>query len=264
MVYHGDVKAARDYFYSLGYTLPSGENVADWLIDIASGTTNEAALFNTIKPSMSSTSLSDMDDMDDRNSSRELNNNFGPDSSIHYPRFCVMERGNSSIGGGSVASSKAYSVGRRPFFWERSRLASSSKYVKAVDDIAKLERRSLNICWVKYLRNLDDQREYLPPSKYALPEKMPNQSFLSQLQNHMIRNFIVSTRNLWSRLLDSSILVLASALVCCINGTLEVTNEDISTASFNILIISDGYRPLMSQFSQLFNYAMSSNSDLEL
>ena len=250
-VYHGDVKAAEEYFYSLGYTLPSGENVADWLIDVASGTSDGEKLFNTIKQSNSNVSLSDMGN---RDSSAELCD-LDKNSSIHYPRFSIMERRNSSIG---CESAQSRSCNRT------MNLGSTSKRITSTDDVAKLERRALNICWVKHLRNLDDQREYLPPPKYELPERISNQPFLQQLQTHIIRNAIVSTRNLSSRLLDTSILVLASALVCSINGTLEVTNTDASTADFNILMIADDYNPLLTQFPELFSYAMKSYSDLEL
>ena len=37
MVYHGPVNKVEDYFSNLRYYLPVGENVADWLIDISSG-----------------------------------------------------------------------------------------------------------------------------------------------------------------------------------------------------------------------------------
>jgi ABC-type multidrug transport system ATPase subunit len=37
MVYHGPVDASLNYFTSLGYKLPPGESLADWLIDISSG-----------------------------------------------------------------------------------------------------------------------------------------------------------------------------------------------------------------------------------
>jgi len=37
MVYHGPVYKVEDYFSNLRYYLPVGENVADWLIDISSG-----------------------------------------------------------------------------------------------------------------------------------------------------------------------------------------------------------------------------------
>ena len=37
MVYHGPTDKAEAYFNRLHYTLPAGESVADWLIDISSG-----------------------------------------------------------------------------------------------------------------------------------------------------------------------------------------------------------------------------------
>jgi len=37
MVYHGPTENAESYFGRLNYTLPQGESVADWLIDISSG-----------------------------------------------------------------------------------------------------------------------------------------------------------------------------------------------------------------------------------
>jgi hypothetical protein len=36
-MYHGPTKDAEPYFGTLGYKLPKGESVADWLIDISSG-----------------------------------------------------------------------------------------------------------------------------------------------------------------------------------------------------------------------------------
>ena len=36
-IYHGPTEGAEPYFGRLDYTLPKGESVADWLIDISSG-----------------------------------------------------------------------------------------------------------------------------------------------------------------------------------------------------------------------------------
>ena len=38
LVYHGPTSGSKQYFNNLGYILPEGESVADWLIDISSGT----------------------------------------------------------------------------------------------------------------------------------------------------------------------------------------------------------------------------------
>jgi len=40
MVYHGPVSSAKSYFEGLDYTIPEGESIADWLIDISSGRTS--------------------------------------------------------------------------------------------------------------------------------------------------------------------------------------------------------------------------------
>ena len=37
MIYHGPTAGAKPYFNTLRYTLPIGESIADWLIDISSG-----------------------------------------------------------------------------------------------------------------------------------------------------------------------------------------------------------------------------------
>ena len=37
MVYHGPVDKAEEYFTNLGFMMPRGESIADWLIDISSG-----------------------------------------------------------------------------------------------------------------------------------------------------------------------------------------------------------------------------------
>ena len=37
IVYHGKPSSAQSYFERLGYTLPPGENIADWMLDISSG-----------------------------------------------------------------------------------------------------------------------------------------------------------------------------------------------------------------------------------
>lgn len=59
MVYHGPVSECTSYFVGLGYELPQGENVADWLIDISSGRslpTNPSTL-NADYPEISSLSM---------------------------------------------------------------------------------------------------------------------------------------------------------------------------------------------------------------
>ena len=37
VIYHGEPDVALSYFLELGYSLPQGENIADWLLDISSG-----------------------------------------------------------------------------------------------------------------------------------------------------------------------------------------------------------------------------------
>lgn len=51
MVYHGDVFASMDYFSKLGYVLPAGENIADWMIDISSGELKPESNDKTIRRS---------------------------------------------------------------------------------------------------------------------------------------------------------------------------------------------------------------------
>ena len=46
MVYHGPTDQAFDYCANLGYVLPPGESVADWLIDISTGRIAAGALLN--------------------------------------------------------------------------------------------------------------------------------------------------------------------------------------------------------------------------
>jgi hypothetical protein len=62
MVYHGKVDEAEDYFENLGFELPQGESIADWLIDISSGrldpmTLKEKMLRNSIHESGRTKSL---------------------------------------------------------------------------------------------------------------------------------------------------------------------------------------------------------------
>ncbi len=54
MVYHGPVKEVEDYFSNLRYYLPVGENVADWLIDISSGSVEPQVQLSTQSDNLAS------------------------------------------------------------------------------------------------------------------------------------------------------------------------------------------------------------------
>jgi hypothetical protein len=62
MVYHGPTNEAAGYFNTLNYTLPEGESVADWLIDISSGRLEPD---NKVAASKNSESLQSDDSTDD-------------------------------------------------------------------------------------------------------------------------------------------------------------------------------------------------------
>ena len=254
MVFHGDISDSYEYFASKGYILPPGENIADWLIDIASGlgTSDKRASGGKLLRDSSSLIQMSFDDIEEESSIQY------PRSSIKYPKSFR----NSNYMRASTIQYPRSSI-RNSNFMRASMVAAESFAFRKVDT-EKLERRSLNLSWVKYLRSLDDQSDYLPPPAYDLPKKRAKQPFARQIATHMARNTIVFYRNLWSRLFDASTIVVATALICAINGTLDLVNYPISYVTFEDFLVEDDYRPTVSSFLGLYKYNLSSINAMEL
>ena len=83
MVFHGDISDSYEYFASKGYILPPGENIADWLIDIASGlgTLDKRASGGKLLRDSSSLIQMSFDDVEE-------------ESSIQYPRSSITSTPN--------------------------------------------------------------------------------------------------------------------------------------------------------------------------
>lgn len=146
----------------------------------------------------------------------------------------------------------------------RTSLASPKSDAVHKEELENFERRSLNLSWIKYLPSLPDQSDYVPPPEYDLPKQRTRLSFTNQIITHMTRNTIVFYRNLWSRLIDTSIIVIATLLICLINGTLDLANWETSKVNFEYLLIDNDYRPTILSHRYLYRYVQSSVNALEL
>lgn len=63
---------------------------------------------------------------------------------------------------------------------------------------------------------------------------------------------------------DASTIVVATALICAINGTLDLVNYPISYVTFEDFLVEDDYRPTVSSFLGLYKYNLSSINAMEL
>mmetsp|Transcript_34130 Transcript_34130/g.49529 ORF Transcript_34130/g.49529 Transcript_34130/m.49529 type:complete len:875 (-) Transcript_34130:267-2891(-) len=217
MVYHGDVFASKVYFSELGYVLPDGENIADWMIDISSGELKPEG-DKMRKSTISSRSSDLVDDLEMRKNSTSR-------------RSCIA----------SIAI-------------EQNTVAVSP-HQSAVES-AKGARKVLNEKWAKHMATLDeiDKKDYSAPPPYDLPEPVQKQPFFMQLLNHIIRNIIVISRNGITKVVDAFILMIAVIAISLLNGTLEIT-KTLSTADFDSLLVTSDPKPLLAQWPNLTSYS---------
>lgn len=246
MVYHGTVQEADPYFKSLGYVLPPGESVADWLIDISTG---RIAVEN-------SPERQDEEEVDVSKPRSEPNMSRG--MSIQSLR---LDKANTE-GRPASAGNKLAVLTEEP-----TRLAahavtpsgpSGIKQEKAGDE-AKIRRELLYQSWSDHFQALDgDARSvYDAPDPSDLPQKAILPSFWTQLRLQLQRIFLLGWRNRSSKMIELFILVVAVAVITYTHGTVELSSSDGKPPLIPFAVFITGQPKVFEVFfPALFEYSL--------
>jgi len=123
------------------------------------------------------------------------------------------------------------------------------------DDNLKLTKKYLYSKWRKYFnsRPEDIKAQYVSPKPFAIPPEVSTPSFISQFFIQLRRNFLVSRRNIMSKLVDTCIIVIAVAIVASIDGTVDLVRKSATENPIEIplsVLVSKNidYLPLTEMF----------------
>ena len=133
---------------------------------------------------------------------------------------------------------------------------SGSRFEQAFEE-AKSRRAMLYAKWKDHFSTLDDwrKRTYDAPEPFALPEARQKPTFWRQLKTHFERNAIVLSRNSFSLLIDTSLIVGAVALISSFDGVVEVTRGDIPSVALDNMV-SGNPVDMVREFGNFFGYAV--------
>jgi len=190
VVYHGPTVEAEKYFEKLGYVLPPGESVADWFIDISSGRVDR------MKPKRSSVSYS-----------------MAAENQIELQSIKEKRNSKKSI--------------MRPLEAEELEFVLSP--IEETNEVikAKLNRFKLYQDWENHIDSLDEEskKQYEVPDEFDLPKVKNKQSFFVQLWFHMLRNFIVQGRTITTKVIDTTVIIVALTCVTILLGEIQLTKD---------------------------------------
>ena len=271
MVYHGPVDESLTYFASLGYQLPGGESVADWLIDISTG---RVAVDDPVR----SDTIWEKPEVSDVENARPLRRK--PSTGLSTRTFTRPNRFDETleIGESFIESRKS---GRHMSFREPTRKDSqivtsagpSSNKAERADIEAKLRRELLYENWKHHFEGLDmdGKKRYEPPEPYAFPVKTIMPTFWTQFVLQMKRMFLLAWRNRVTKTIETAVIVFAVTIMTFFAGSttlsIEGSTKGIPLIPFeafiagNPVVIVQFFQPLF-EFSitagpQLVRYGMS-------
>jgi hypothetical protein len=226
MVYHGPTSQAYDYFHRLDYVLPAGESVSDWLIDISSGRLQP-------EPEVAATKALEQEINKNKKEKTKTKEKEKEDE-IELVKPLLSPRDDDAVGAKGVSTGKANDA-----FEE-----------------AKFRRAWLYDKWNEHFGSLcEEGREiYEVPPESKLPATPKKQNFLSQLFNQVSRAFLVSWRNLTSKLIDTTILVLATIVITVSTGLPEMTLDVTPNVAF-VDLVQPTEEGLPDTLKQVFKYA---------
>jgi hypothetical protein len=133
---------------------------------------------------------------------------------------------------------------------------TTGKVVQALEE-AKERRAWLCEEWTKYFDRLSPEENsiYEPPQEYDLPFSIEEPSFGTQFRFQFRRAILVAWRNRFSKIIDSTIIVIAVIVITALDGVTDVSYDNDPEISYHVMV-----RPLEedlpSIFQQLFNYSL--------
>jgi len=138
-----------------------------------------------------------------------------------------------------------------------------AKALENRQDQAAERRETLYESWNKYYACLPEyeRKRFEAPEPYALPSIKQKPSFRRQLGIQLQRNVLLSWRNRFSKLVDTTLIVAAVILISLFEGIVEVTSENEPEVSFMDLTNGDPVS-MAATFPELFRYAYSRTTNL--
>jgi hypothetical protein len=269
MVYHGPTKTAQSYFEALNYSLPLGESVADWMIDISSGRLEpdsniraarvveensngedagevEVEALNTSSEEKLLLIETDRDKKKKSKKKKKKKNNDPQQSrEPEDPSGRFFEAPGSGLGigdGKGIVGATGITTGK----------------VDQVHEDARERRAWLYEEWNDYFSALSGsaKRVYEVPEPYEVPRSIEKPSFLNQLKYQIVRALIVAWRNRFSKFVDAVIIVGAVVIITYIDGVAEISADRRPNIEFEDMVRP---RPdsVETIFHQLFRYAVT-------
>mmetsp|Transcript_20466 Transcript_20466/g.33924 ORF Transcript_20466/g.33924 Transcript_20466/m.33924 type:complete len:1212 (+) Transcript_20466:224-3859(+) len=256
MVYHGTVEDANPYFTSLGYTLPPGESLADWLIDISTGRIAACKLQEQIdEESGENVPLLQ------RQASLGLALKKVSMSS-RFTDLSVRDGGGArSEGGTSVDGFEAFSdVFDAPTRLDTQVVTAagpSSNMQQTAESAAKLRRELLYASWNDHFEHADDEsrKKYDPPTPYDPPRSTVMPSFGVQFMLQMQRTILLAWRNRVTKTIETAIIVFAVAIISYFEGTASLTEESVPLVPFEAFIAGQE-EVIVAFFQPLFEFSL--------
>jgi hypothetical protein len=225
MVYHGPTRSANDYFFNLGYVLPEGESVADWLIDISSGGTEPEPNMGTKKvKKLVSMIVTNRRLMSGTNGTRVpgVEEPAGQDMEFEATPDTTDYDAQGLSGGTALV--------RRAWLYDR---------------------------WNHYFTNLMSDEEkagYEKPEVTNLPEGVVKPPFVTQLWNQTTRALLVSRRSATEKLIDTSVLVGATIVLCLMSKVPKMTRNYVPDITFED-VVRPSKESAPDTLKQLFTFA---------
>lgn len=259
MVYHGPTGKALSYFQGLNYSLPPGESVADWLIDISCGRfepDNKVATTRKLEESQASTAEKDVldGDGDALTPLPEFKETISR-GEVGEVEIALQEQPDQDISGlhDAPAIKDADVVGTKG--------VTTGKVSQAFEE-AKARRAWLYDEWKKHFEKLtgEDRAIYDIPDISGLPKPVKKPAFLLQLKFQIKRAFLVAWRNRFIKFFDTTLIVGAITVISLLDGVAEVAKDRDPDIPFEQAVRP---RPddIQSIIINLFSYAVSMQTE---
>ena len=235
IVYHGPATLAEAYFNKLGYTMPPGEALADWLIDISTG---------GIVPDHGLFDLNDTEAGSMRPSERSSDDIYsstfmGKSSAVISQEFGLTSRRRLS----SITQQHV-----------TTRTAPSGTSSQKAQDEAKLLREVLYQCWTDHFNMLENREIYDAPDPSDLPESIITPTTMTQFLLQLRRMLLIAWRNRVTKLVETLVIIATFSILGGVSGVLQVTVDDNPLVPFEILI-AGREEVLQEFFPPLFAFA---------
>lgn len=241
MVYHGTVPDAHSYFTSLGYSLPQGESLADWLIDISTG---RIAVENAL--------LSQVDEENGETVPLLHRKASKMNVSSRLIELSVRAGGSGSAGIDDILDGTS-----RLDTHAVTSAGPNSTMQQTAESEAKLRRELLFESWIDHFESIegDSRMKYDPPKPYELPQSTVMPSFGVQFILQMKRTILLAWRNRVTKTIETAIIVLAVTIISFFEGTVSLTEDSVPLVPFEAFIAGQE-EVIIAFFQPLFEFSL--------